>query len=86
MMQGFTDTANPVHLYLKEGGALGSGPFDIDGAQASLNGDGILADVGGTRYWVPTHMIDHIEQAQQAPIVYPDSPAPPAPPAPPSAG
>jgi hypothetical protein len=31
-------------------------------------------------------MIDHIEQVQPDPIVYPDQPTPPAPPAPPSAG
>jgi hypothetical protein len=84
-MQGFTDSANPVILYLLQGSTLGTGPFVINGEQASLTGGGITADVNGTRYWVPVHLIDHIEQVQTAvePGQEPqEAPAPPTPPNP----
>lgn len=62
-MRGFEDNSRPVTLYLLPGSVLGEGPFEIDGARAELDENGITATVGGTRYWVPVHLIDHIEQA-----------------------
>lgn len=63
-MNGFEDASNPVRLYLRGDSLLGTGPFEIDGAKATLTADGIRADVGNTRYFVPTHLIDHVEQDQ----------------------
>jgi hypothetical protein len=73
VMRGFEDSTQPVRLFLSAASALGTGPFEIDGAQASLTADGIVANVGDTRYFVPTHLIDHIEQ-KQTPAATPATP------------
>jgi len=69
-MRGFTDSAAPVYLHVSQtfASAVGAaGPFEIDGAAAERETDGLLVTVAGTRYFVPAQHVVMVAQVQQAP-------------------
>lgn len=83
-MRGFTDTANPVMLHVSTAFATAvgaAGPFQIDGAAAERETDGLLVTVGSTRYFVPAQhvvMVAQLQNAAPAPVAPVQSPAPPS--------
>jgi hypothetical protein len=67
-MRGFEDSLNPVHVKVDwiEAEQL------IDGKRAQFVEDGLLVNIGDTRYWVPRERIVYIKQVQPAEVVPPD--------------
>lgn len=77
-MRGFTGTA-PCWLHVSDAfeAAVGApGPYEIDGANAERESDGLLVLVGLTRYLVPMAHVVMVTQEQEAPPQNPQVPDP----------
>lgn len=81
-MRGFTNSAAPVYLHVSQEFASavgGAGPFEIDGAAAERETDGLLVTVGANRYFVPAaHVVLVTQQQAEAPPASPPTQLPPA--------
>lgn len=76
MIQGFSN--DPVHVKIDPAVGLGEAEIPISGNTSSIAYGGLLAEVGGTTWWVPMEKVLYLRQA--APVTpEPNEPEPTAP-------